>query len=147
MLVLTILARLGGAAFLWYPVPFGSRCEAVLLLRAEQGVPAPFWASGRGAARVFGRSCEKTTFLTLTDCLRRKLRLEWRIIDTRDFGNRRTAEDITGETSGNGGGVVLMHDFEQAEVGADGLSRPGYVIDLPCGNFCVARPDGAHGET
>ena len=75
----------------------------------------------------------KLTLATLVDCLMRRQHLGWWTIDskdTKDSGERRAVEDIIREIADNGGGVVLMHDFDKASDPADGMSHADYVISL-----------------
>jgi len=86
-----------------------------------------------GNENLFRPPYGKLTLATLIDCLIRRQRFGWWTIDSKDpqnSGERRRIEDIIEEISDNGGGVVLMHDFDQAPVSDDGMSHADYVISL-----------------
>jgi peptidoglycan/xylan/chitin deacetylase (PgdA/CDA1 family) len=73
------------------------------------------------------------TLATVVDCLMRRQRLGWWTIDckdTKDGDERRRIEDILGEITTHGGGVVLMHDFDKVSDPADSMSHADYVITL-----------------
>jgi peptidoglycan/xylan/chitin deacetylase (PgdA/CDA1 family) len=72
----------------------------------------------------------KSTPAMLADCWRRKLRLGWWTIDSRDTWDRRPISDVTDEIEARGGGVVLMHDLDISQAPDDGQSHADYVLEL-----------------
>ena len=86
-----------------------------------------------GDGHLFRPPYGKLTLATLIDCLIRRQRIGWWTIDSKDpqdSGERRRIEDVLDEIAANGGGVVLMHDFDKAPNPADSISHDDYVISL-----------------
>jgi len=86
-----------------------------------------------GNGNLFRPPYGKLTLATLIDCLVRRQSLGWWTIDSKDTknsGDRRPVEEIIREIADNGGGVVLMHDFDKVPNPADSISHDDYVISL-----------------
>jgi peptidoglycan/xylan/chitin deacetylase (PgdA/CDA1 family) len=57
-------------------------------------------------------------------------RFGWWTIDSQDSWKRRPIEDVLSEIEARGGGVVLMHDFDNYETPAGGRPHKEHVLEL-----------------
>lgn len=72
----------------------------------------------------------KSTPLTLLYALRRGLRLAYWTVDSRDSWARRPLADLLADLERQGGGVVLMHDFDRPLRGPSPEAHPDYLLEL-----------------
>lgn len=82
----------------------------------------------------------KMTLASLLDSRRRGLMLAWWTVDSRDSWQRRPIGEVIDEIRAKGGGVVLMHDFDNYARGqTPGLSHPDHVLALTREIVALAR--------
>jgi len=72
----------------------------------------------------------KTTFATLLYGLSKRLRFAYWTVDSRDSWNRKPIEEVVSEIKAQGGGVVLMHDFDLPKRGPSPENHADYVLNL-----------------
>lgn len=80
--------------------------------------------------RLFRPPFGKTTLANLVQRLTSRLRFAYWTVDSRDSWDRRRVEDILSEIEAQGGGVVLMHDFDVPRRGHDPAAHHDYVLHL-----------------
>ena len=86
-----------------------------------------------GNANLYRPPYGKQTLATLIDASLRHQRSGWWTIDTNDTKAshaRRAADDILAQIVRQGGGVVLMHDFDKSPAPDDSIPHGDYVISL-----------------
>lgn len=88
-----------------------------------------------GDGTLFRPPHGKMTLATFVDSLRRGQRLGWWTIDTKDTkedgGGRKSPDQVLAEIAAQGGGVVLMHDFDRVDGPAGETdSHADYVLNL-----------------
>lgn len=93
--------------------------------------------AGENSLRALGLSSQsfrppfgKSTPLTLLYALRRGLRLAYWTVDSRDSWARRPLADLLAELERQGGGVVLMHDFDRPLRGPAPEAHSDYLLEL-----------------
>lgn len=86
----------------------------------------------------------KMTLAGLISGALRGLRYGWWTIDSRDSWARRPIEEVVSEIGAKGGGVVLMHDFDDypGGVGPDAPAHPEHVLALTERIIEFARSQG-----
>lgn len=105
-------------------------------------------AGALGADRgLFRPPYGKMTLAGLADGVRRGLRYGWWTVDTRDSWACRPIGEVLGEIEAKGGGVVLMHDFDEypravGAPGAAGASHAEHVLALTGRIIALARERG-----
>ena len=72
----------------------------------------------------------KSTPLTLLHALRTRLRLAYWTVDSRDSWDRRPVAEVLDSLEQQGGGVVLMHDFDLPLRGPTPEAHPEYLLDM-----------------
>ena len=72
----------------------------------------------------------KTTFVSLLYGLFRHLKFAFWTIDSRDSWDRRPVEDVIEMVKTQGGGVVLMHDFDAPKRGPSPHLHQEYILKL-----------------
>lgn len=73
----------------------------------------------------------KITLAGLISGLRQGLHFGWWTIDSRDSWQRRPVEEVIARIAREGGGVVLMHDFDSYErTSSEKISHKDYVLGL-----------------
>jgi len=86
-----------------------------------------------GNADLYRPPYGKLTLATLIDGLLRRQRFGWWTIDSKDTKDgpaRRGVDDILDQITLQGGGVVLMHDFDKSPPPDDSIPHGDYVISL-----------------
>jgi peptidoglycan/xylan/chitin deacetylase (PgdA/CDA1 family) len=72
----------------------------------------------------------KLTLAGLIDGAQRGLRYAWWTVDSRDSWAQRPIDDVIAEIKARGGGVVLMHDFDEYTSDRPGMGHIDYVLTL-----------------
>lgn len=92
--------------------------------------------------RLFRPPFGKTTLASLVQRLWARLRFAYWTVDSRDSWDRRPVEDILSEIAAQGGGVVLMHDFDAPQRGPTPMEHHDYVLGLTASLIEFARRNG-----
>lgn len=98
-----------------------------------------------GDPGIFRPPYGKATLLTLFQGWLRGQRFGWWTIDTKDTRpaeGRRSIDKILAEIERQGGGVVLMHDFDKAADGPEGDTHADYVLAMTTHIVAFAREKG-----
>jgi peptidoglycan-N-acetylglucosamine deacetylase len=83
-----------------------------------------------GHSRLFRPPFGKMTLASLCLCKRLGLQVVWWTVDSRDSWNRRPVNDVLSEIEAKGGGVVLMHDFDDYVKAPQNPRHADHVISL-----------------
>ncbi len=84
-----------------------------------------------GAENIFFRPpYGKLTLIQWIVEARRGTRFAWWSVDSKDSWARRPIADVTAEITTKGGGVVLMHDFDDYSSGGHAISHVDHVLAL-----------------
>ncbi len=79
---------------------------------------------------LFRPTYGKTTLASLYYQLRDRVRFAFWTVDTRDSWDRRPIREVLDEIDENGGGVVLMHDFDTPKRGPDKDEHLTYLLNM-----------------
>lgn len=95
-----------------------------------------------GNAALFRPPFGKMTLASLIDGAIRRLTFAFWTVDTQDSWKRRSIQSVTDEIERAGGGVVLMHDYDEYGSAPDGVSHLDYVLNLTDEIIILAKKRG-----
>jgi len=95
-----------------------------------------------GAAHLFRPPYGKVTIAGLIQGYASGLTHAFWSVDTRDSWARRPTREVLDEIGAKGGGVVLMHDYDDYDAGGDGSSHEDHVLSLTGAIIDFARARG-----
>lgn len=95
-----------------------------------------------GQGRHFRPPYGKLTLAGLLQGAALGLRFSWWTVDSRDSWDRRPVEEVLADLRRQGGGVVLMHDFDAYDRAPKTPPHPDYVLDLTRCILDFARAEG-----
>jgi len=88
---------------------------------------------------LFRPTYGKTTLASVWYQLRHRVRFAYWTVDTRDSWDRRPVQDVLDEIQENGGGVILMHDFDRPQRGPAPDDHLSYVLNTTQAIIAFAR--------
>lgn len=100
-----------------------------------------------GDGHLFRPPFGKLTLWGLIEGALRRTRYAWWTVDSRDSWARRPVEAVLSEIEAKGGGIVLMHDYDEYAGQVGGIRHVDHVLDLTrrilefakAHNYSVAR--------
>ena len=95
-----------------------------------------------GQGRHFRPPFGKMTLAGLMQGLVLRLHYGWWTVDSRDSWDRRPIEDVLAELDRRGGGVVLMHDFDNYARAPSSPPHHDHVLALTRGILDMAKREG-----
>ncbi len=118
----------------WYTLPWAVSRDIEAGMRTV--------GSAGGKPTLFRPPFGKVTLAGLLAAWRRNIALCWWTVDTRDSWKRRPTEEVLAELKAKGGGVVLMHDYDSYDHGADPVSHVDHVLGLSARILDFAKEGG-----